>query len=322
MALGSVGTYLSTIDGFLAHWVSAEAKLGKAIVLRGGMTHAGLTVLRGTLEGGIVAVTDAYTDYTVTIGQKDIAREEMIPLVAAFNRAVRGELTGTGYEHNLPEAPVNNVGQADLIKTLHDVTARWGQIDNATIPGFTGPFTLPGGLTAGEFSTKVTALEAAYLALENACVALSVARSERNAQQKLVKATLTKYRARIAGLFAKDDPIVLSLPHVNPDSGSTPPAVSASGVWDAAQETARLTIIPLSDPKVKVAHYDVRHCPGTNYKTATEETIGRFADGATTFETMVGLASSGAVALFRVYTVTESGNEKGSTTVKITRAGQ
>jgi hypothetical protein len=63
----------------------------------------------------------------------------------------------------------------------------------------------------------------------------------------------------------------------------------------------------------------VRHCPGTSYKTATEETLGRFPDGATKFETTVGLTTSGTSALFRVYTVTETGNEKGSTTVNITR---
>ena len=320
MTLGSVGTYLSTIDGFLAHWASAEAKLGKAIVLRGGLTRAGLTALRGTLAGAIVAVTDAFTDDTVAVGQKDIARAEVLPLVAAFNRAVRGELTGTGYEHNLPDAPVGTVGQADLLKLLHDVASRWEQIESATIAGFTGPLTLPGGLTRGQLTAKTATLEAAYLALENAGVALSVARSERTAQQKLVKATLTKYRARIAGLFAKDDPIALSLPQVNPEPGSTPPAVSVSGVWDGASETARLTILPLTDPKVHVSHYDVRHCPDATYKTATEETIGRFTDGATTFETMVGLTVSGTSALFRVYTVTETGNEKGSATVKITRA--
>lgn len=319
MTLGSVGTYLPTIDGFLAHWTSAEAKLGKPIVLRGGLTRAGLVALRGKVEGAIVAVTDAFSDYTVAIGQKDTARGELVPLVTAFNRAVRGELTGTGYEHNLPDALGPLVGQAEFIKTLHDVVSRWGQIDNATIPGFTGPLTLPGGLTAGQFAAKVEALEALYLTLENATVALSVARSERNAQMKLVKAMLTKYRARIAGVFEKTDPIVLSLPQVNPEPGSTPPAVSVSGSWDTDKQVARLTILPLTDPKGHVSHYEVRHCPGTSYKTVSEETIGRFASGSTTFETTVGLASSGAVALFRVYTVTEIGNEKGSVTVKVTR---
>ena len=319
MPLGSVGTYLSTIDVFLAHWVSAEAKLGKPIALRGGMTRAGLTALRGALEGAIVAVTDAFTDYTVAVGQKDNTRAALIPLVAAFNRAVRGALTGTGYEHNLPDAPVGTVGQADLIKLLNDVASRWGQIEGATIAGFTGPLTLPGGLTLAQFMAKLTALAAAYLALENAGVTLSVARKERDAQMKLVKTVLTSYRKRIAGLFLPDDAIVLSLPQVNPDPGSTPPAVSVSGTWDAAQATARLTIIPLANAKVPIAHYDVRHCPGTSYRTASEETIGRFAPDATTFETTVGLTAPDTSALFRVYTVTETGNEKGSATVKITR---
>ncbi|WP_309712424.1 hypothetical protein [Armatimonas sp.] len=319
MPLVSVGSYLPTIDVFSAHWVSAESKLGKPIVLRGGMTRAGLTALRGDLEGAIDAVTDAFADYTVMVGQKDVARAEMVPLVAAFNRAVRGALTGTGYEHNLPDAVGPLTGQAELIKALSDVASRWGQIDNATIAGFTGPLTLAGGLTLGQFTAKVATLEAAYLALENAEVALSVVRKERDSQRALVKTALTSYRRRIVGLFAPEDAIVLSLPQVNPEPGSTPPAVSVSGVWDGASETARLTIIPLSDPKVRVAHYEVRFCPGASYKTATEETIGRFGEGATTFETTVGLASSGASALFRVYTITETGNEKGSSTVKITR---
>ena len=307
------------MDVFSAHWVSAESKLGKPIVLRSGLTRAGLSTLRGELEAGIVAVTDAFADYTVEIGKKDVARAGLVPLVATFNRAVRGALAGTGYEHNLPDAVSPLVGQADLLKVLSDVAARWAQIDTASIASFTGPLTLPGGLTLGQFMVKVAGLATTYLVLENAGVALTVARKERDAQMKLVKTALTSYRKRIAGLFLPDDAIVLSLPQVNPDPGSTPPAVSASGVWDAAQETARLTILPLTDPKVHVAHYEVRHCPGTTYKTITEETIGRFLDAATTFETTVGLTTSCTSALFRVYTVTETGNEKGSATVKITR---
>lgn len=319
MSLSSVGTYLPTIDSFQSHWESVEARLGRPITLRSGLTRTGLVALRGQVATSIAAVTTAFTAYTVEVGKKDIARGEVAPLVAVFNRAVRGALTGSGYEHNLPDALSPLSAQADLLQTLAVVEARWTQINGATIPGFTGPLTLPGGLTLAQFVAQRSALQAAFLALEKAETTLSVARKERDTVLKVVKTTLVEYRRRIAGLFAKDDPITTSLPAVNPEPGSTPPAVSVSGVWDATNEAAQLTILPLTDPKVHVAHYEVRHCPGTTYKTAQEETIGRFADGATVFETTVGLAAVGAVALFRVYVVTETGNEKGSTTIKITR---
>jgi hypothetical protein len=67
----------------------------------------------------------------------------------------------------------------------------------------------------------------------------------------------------------------------------------------------------------------VRWSPGSTYSTDDESTIGNVAkDAAREFFTTQGLGLPGAVSVFKVDVVTETDNEKGSNTVKITRPAQ
>ena len=66
--------------------------------------------------------------------------------------------------------------------------------------------------------------------------------------------------------------------------------------------------------------YQLRGClGGTKYDTNTEIVIATNKADVLTFETDEGLLIAGAVLWAKVYVRTETGNEKGSAAVKITR---
>ena len=54
-------------------------------------------------------------------------------------------------------------------------------------------------------------------------------------------------------------------------------------------------------------------------KRTAESVVAEVDESLLTYATNVGLAAPGSVALFRVYVVLTTGNEKGSATVKVTR---
>ena len=135
-----------------------------------------------------------------------------------------------------------------------------------------------------------------------------------------LKAAMVEYRRNLPGLLPPDDALLESMPEVSPKPGTTPQAVAASAVWVPALQKARITIIPNVNPAVPVSGYQVRSCPGPGtYKTTEESVVGNFAQGATTFNTDAGLTQPGATALYKVYSLTVTGNEKGGTAMKLTR---
>ncbi len=78
-----------------------------------------------------------------------------------------------------------------------------------------------------------------------------------------------------------------------------------------------MTWTPSTNPNLY--HYSVRTSPGPKYKAADESVVAEGAKTDTSFSTDEGLVSPGATALFRVYVVLTTANEKGSNTVSVTR---
>jgi hypothetical protein len=68
-------------------------------------------------------------------------------------------------------------------------------------------------------------------------------------------------------------------------------------------------------------HFSVRSSPGPTYKTADEFVVALVPKTETTFTTDSGLGAPGARALYRVYVVLTTANERGSNTVSVTRPG-
>jgi hypothetical protein len=119
-------------------------------------------------------------------------------------------------------------------------------------------------------------------------------------------------------LRAANDPLVLSLPKLTPEPGSTPDPVLANGTWNVPTTQGKLTWDESSAPDL--AEYEVRWSPGPTYDVDTEVVIANIAkDAPREYFTTQGLLAIGDVSNFKIYVKTTTGNERGSNTVKITR---
>ena len=94
----------------------------------------------------------------------------------------------------------------------------------------------------------------------------------------------------------------------------------ATAVWDADLQQARITWTASTDPNLD--HYEVRFCPGPNYSTEDESIVASIDPSAPRqLLTDAGLTTPGATATFKVYVITNTGNESGSNAVTVTRPG-
>ena len=105
---------------------------------------------------------------------------------------------------------------------------------------------------------------------------------------------------------------------MSPPPGSTPDGVTINGVWVPLLSMAEITFGPSSS--TDVVKYELRVCSGPTYDTNLESVVGfLLPDAPLKFTTDAALAAPGNVAGFRVYTITTTGNEKGSNTAIVTR---
>ncbi len=105
---------------------------------------------------------------------------------------------------------------------------------------------------------------------------------------------------------------------LTPEAGSTPDAVTASIVWEALLQMAKISFTASDNPNLP--HDEIRFCAGPNYSSDNESVIGSVQPSELReFLTNSGLTTPGSIASFKVYVVLTTGNEKGSNTVTITR---
>ena len=322
----NASSYLATMDAFIGHW-QVVADEGVLIILAGGYNLANLQTDRAALAVAINTVETPLNTREQASADRDIKRAAIAPRVAAFNRAMRDRFAGTIHENGLPKAPITTFSQGRFVKPLYDMRDIWTRINAlpatgaGSVPGFAAPLLLPGATpyTLANFSAELAAVESAFVAVPVADRSVKYAREQRNALLAPVRARLQQYRRAVLGRFAAGAAFVVSLPAYSPAPGSTPDAVEASGNWNAG--FAKAVITYTASETLAVASYQLRYSPGNTYRASDEQAILTNAATATPreFRTATGLAATGSVANFRVYAVTNDGNEAGSATVKITR---
>jgi hypothetical protein len=323
MPITSYGSYLTTAQQFIAHWNSVNATLGaNPIKLKGTYTVADLTTDRTALQAAITALEPLLNALDAAIADRDTKKAAIKPRVLQFRNAVKHYLQGNPLENSLPTQPSLSSVESKFLKPLDDVAALWVSVNAipatgaGSVPGFTPPLTLLGNYPIATFNTDLAALRTAYLAVTNAQVAAKIQREKRDALLPNLRTRMEQYRKAILALYPPTDPFVQSLPELYAPSGATPEPVSASGKWDAAIQQGVITIIPSTNPNVD--YYSVRVSPPP-YSAKEEKVIGRIEKDQKTFETIQGLAAPGSEIYARVYVVLTTGNEKGSTTIKIVR---
>lgn len=332
MAISGNGSYIPTIDSFLAHWelANAAAPPTQPVVTRRGVTRANLVTLRTALvveQATVISLTNTLEQARVP---RDQYKKRLITVIGSFNAAVHAYFADTGYEAALPPVPYITQAGEHVERAARDVVDLWSQIDaQAMPPVFTPPLILqvrpendptgaPVPFDMAEMEALLSVYDAARTAVQSAEVRLVESRVPRTNVQDQVYQVLKDYRVMIEGRFLEGTAVRDSLPRLTPLPGATPAPVNASGVWVPVDTMGRITWT--ASDNANLQRYDVRYSPGTEYSTEDEVTLSSVpAAGPLTYDTLEGLTQPGTTALFRVYVVLTTGNEKGSATVIISR---
>jgi hypothetical protein len=318
MPIVGPSSYVSTTEDFLAHWLAVDTALGAGneVVLQGNIARSDLEALYNGLVAKRLELAGKLNIEETSREDVNLRKAAMLLRVNQFNELVRADFSGTKWEKALPYAPSINDGAGNFIPPLDDVSTLWLQL-NAD-PATSGPVTLLGGYTQAQFATDVAALKTALTSWRSAGVIASITLQEREEIQNQIQPILVSYRKKVPTKFAKDHPLVNTIPDVTPAPGSTPNGVTIVAVWDEALQQARITFG--ASTSSDVVRYELRVCSGPNYDTNLESVVANIdVNAPREFLTDTGLIEPGNVASFKVYVITATGNEKGSNAETITR---
>jgi hypothetical protein len=304
---------------FVTHWdnVLLDPIVVGNFVLPDGTTRDQLNSRRDQLVSFAATIQGRINDREITRGTIENSKDTLLGRLNEFNRKVRGFLADSPYAKALPDVPTPNAGEAKTLAPLDDMSSLWAKINVSAIPSFVPPLLLIDGYDVTMFDSELVLLKSAYDTYQQHVQQLKLEREQRNDVQDLAYAAMRDYRAAVQGTFAPDHALVASLPRLKPEPGSTPSAVTASGVFDVSANAARITWTASSDANLD--HYEVRMTPGPTYDTDADTIIGNLATATLELLTLDGIPNPGDTASYKVYVVLTTGNESGSNTVTINR---
>lgn len=328
MPVSGASSFIPTINDFLPSWDVVNLTLGVAgpLLLRNPngpvpptVSRADLVTMRDNLQLKHTDITGQINNVQIAAAALKTMKEALHLRGGQFNDAMRSDLAGTTFVEALPLLPQPGDGQGIFIEPMDDISTLWVKINTAVgIPGFTAPLLLLGGFTLTEFNTALGLLKTQFETVHKEDFLVSFKIKERNRMQDLIYPILKGYRLAVPTKFAATDPLVLSLPKLTPDPGSTPDAVLANGAWNVPTTQGKLTWG--ASTSQDVVEFEVRWSPGPDYDVDTEVTIANIpVAGPREYSTTQGLLAIGDVSNFKIYVKTATGNERGSNTVKITR---
>lgn len=315
MAITGPSSYIPTTNEFIAHWESVNADLGvgNEVTVANGVGLVDLSALRDSLQSQRDAVEAALNGQEIASATIKQQKQNLLERFGQFAANVRALFGGGPFEAALPDAPSSGEAESKFITPLVDALNLWQRIE---LYGTT--IILPGSYTGAEFMDDIDALRAEYVTWTKAGSDVKIARAQRNKLQDDIYPILKQYRQIIPGKFAAGSVFIETLPRLTPLPGATPDAVNASAVWDAGEQKARITWD--ESDNVNLKEYEVRYTPGDDYDPDDENVVATILPGAPReILTDAGLTQPGANSSFKVYVMLTTGNEKGSTTMVVTR---
>ncbi len=320
MPISGPTSFVPVTEECLGHWAAVDTALGAGneVVLPGAVNRAALQTKLNALVAKQADVQAKLNAEEVARGDVELKRQDLLLRANQFNDKIRGMFPGSKWVRALPSVPTITEAQSKFVQPLDDIGNLWGLI-NAD-PATPAAVSLLGGYLVAAFLAEVTGLKTASTTLNIARSNTKIALEERNDLQDAIYEILKNYRQVMPTFFAPDHALVESLPRLTPEPGSTPAAVTANGSYDATQQKARLSSTQSTDPNL--LRIEWRYCQGPNFSTDLEAVVpgGSIPPGGNLeILTDIALSSPGAVATFRAYVITTTGNEKGSNTVTIVR---
>ena len=318
MPITTPETYPPVMQAFIDHWTAANAAISPTVLtLKGGYALADFTADRDAISAALDAVIVADNGRQAAKADLDLKKNAIRTRLSQLRGMVRGQLPDTKYNAMLPTLPKPESAEGTFVKPFTDAANVWSQINTDTIPGFTGPLLLAGGYALATFNTDLTALHAAYVAYTQALNNATGSRASRDILLTPASQRMKQYRLAVTGILPTGSALLATIPALSPNLGPAAQPVNPSIEWDTGTSMAVITWA--ASGSADVSEYAIRTAPGPTYKTKDESTVGSVDPGVLTFSTDSGLAAPGSTALFRVYTVTATGREAGSITLKLTR---
>jgi len=305
---------------FINHWTQVNASLGATpLLLRGAYALANFSTDRTNIVNAINAVIAIDNIKQTASGNLDWLKFSIRQRPIQFRKVVEAMLQGTGYINALPVAPSFSAVESRFVDPLEEMRQLWVTINaDTTVPGFTPPITLAGSYAVATFTTDLTALRITFVTAKNANEQSTLARKQRDVLLKPAEQRMKQYRELIQGRFDPTSPFVQSLPSITPLPGSTPEPVEFLGHWNKPEGLAKFTWEVSNNSKLD--YYEVRACVGSTYRVANEFSVSGPLRGILKYDTKQGLTTAGAKAVFRVYVVLTTGNERGSNNVLVERS--
>lgn len=230
MAISSVGTYLPTVQDYLAHWTSVNAALPPTapLTLKGGYTLAQFTADRNSLQTAVDAIIAAETLRETAAHERDTQKTVQRARLTRFRAAVLSALQGTRFEAALPTLPPRSGNETRTMAAFRQETDLWAQINGGgPIAGFTPPLTLGDGTTLATVNTELMALQTAYRNVDTADNALRLARKTRDDLLRPLLLRLKQYRAAVINTFGPGSAFTASLPRLSAAGSASTPAPPA-----------------------------------------------------------------------------------------------
>ena len=328
MPITGPASYLGSSEQFLAHWALANVALPPVspLVLPGpgtppgpAVTLAGLEALYNSLVTKRAELQSKLNAQEIARASIDLQKQAMLLRANQFNDSVRALLAGSMYEMALPNVPGLLMGAGPFSEPLDDAVDIWERINIDGVVG--GDLTLLGDYTQAQFVADVATLKLAFRAFNAADVHTGFTRSQRNGLQDQIYPLIKSYRRVLPTKFAKTHALVVTLPKVTPEPGSTPAAVTLTATWDPAENKVRLTWT--ASTAADFAEYEIRYTPGPVYSKDDDSVIGNIADiGTLEFLTDVGVGAPNITGSYKVFVKTTTGNEKGSNAVAVTHPSE
>ena len=322
MPISDIGSYVTVGREFEAHAADVNVdRLANALAefaWPDGYLAANLTADVDAVEAAITAQVSLDNALSIGTNGRDAMRVALRDRFVDFRKLIDYRLKASVYSTSLPATPHETASEQKFLRAIDDMADLWTRIDaDAGTPNFTPPLVFSDGYALAALQTDIAALRTQYKAVVEAENDARMGRKQRDALLQPLRDRFLEYRQGIEVEYGEQHAFTLSLPQVTPAPGSTPDAVTASGVWDAGTLEGVITWTESSEANFD--HYDVRMTPGATYDTENDITIFSVAAGTTEHRTLDGLLNSGDVASFKVYVVLTTANEAGSNTVTITR---
>jgi hypothetical protein len=350
------GSVIGLMDEFLAHWAgvnAAQAPGGVTAVPENTNTvksRNDLNMLRGIYFAvqsapGTAPVLPApapqYPSVVALLNMEEqgraavaLGRVQIVEIIGAFNRKVRGSLGHTTFPSGLPGLPAVTDSLKMINDAANDVFDLWTAINAlpapppTPTPAFTGPLLIPVSvpgtnsvqmLTFAEAFARLTAMRNGSAAMLTAQNGLKVMRPHRdNIWENEIRPLIQAYIKKIQGEYPPEHAFVTSLPRLYPAPGHTPEAVNLTGNYNTATQQGDYAWSASDEPTLD--RIEIRQSPGPEYADDAYTVLATFPPGGPlNLSTPTGFEIPGQTSSVKAYVILATGNERGSNTVTLTR---